>query len=106
MIEKALLLFLPSYSPDLNPIEEAFCKVKCALRQMDKEAESRDDPEQLVLRAFSTITARDSKQWINDSGIYVLLIPYLLGCYSKYRKECEIIPRAQPEGLSHTVGVV
>ena len=34
-------------------------------------------------------------------SIYVLLIPRLLGRYSKYPKECEIIPRAQPEGLSH-----
>ena len=59
MIEEvgALLLFLTPYSPGL---EEAFSEVKCALRQMDKEAKSRDDPEELVLRAFSTITARDS----------------------------------------------
>ena len=73
MIEEvgALLLFLPPYSPDLNPIEEAFSKVKCILRQMDKEAKSCDDPEELVLRAFSTITARDCTQWINDSGIYM-----------------------------------
>ena len=73
MIEEvgALLLFLPPYSLDLNPIEEAFSKVKCVLRQMDKEAESCDDPEELVLRAFSTITARDCTQWINDSGIYM-----------------------------------
>ena len=31
----------------------------------------------------------------------VLLKPHLLGRYSKYPKECEIIPKAQPEGLSH-----
>ena len=67
----ALLLFLPPHSPDLNPVEEAFSKVKFVLRQMDKEAESCDDQEELVLRAFSTITARDCTQWINDSGIYM-----------------------------------
>ena len=38
---------------------------------------------------------------IHNFYIYVLLIPRLLGRYSKYPKECEIIPRAQPEGLSH-----
>ena len=34
-------------------------------------------------------------------GFHVLLIPRLLWRYSKCPKECEIIPRAQPEGLSH-----
>ncbi len=28
------LLYLPPYSPDLNPIEEAFAKVKALLRRM------------------------------------------------------------------------
>lgn len=39
MIEEvgALLLFLPPYSPDFNPIEEAFSKVKGALQCMDQE---------------------------------------------------------------------
>jgi transposase len=41
MIEEvgALLLFLPPYSPDFIPIEEAFSKVKAVLRKMDQEAE-------------------------------------------------------------------
>lgn len=29
----AQLLFLPSYSPDLNPIEEAFSKIKSIVRK-------------------------------------------------------------------------
>ena len=31
----ALLLFLPPYSPDLNPIEQVFAKLKALLRKAD-----------------------------------------------------------------------
>ncbi len=40
------LLYLPSYSPDLGPIQEAFSKVKGVLRRTSarmQEAHSRDD---------------------------------------------------------------
>ena len=72
MIEEvgALLIFLPPYSPDFNPIEEAFSKVKGALRKMDREAEVLQDPEELVLAAFSTITPPGCKQWIHNAKIY------------------------------------
>ena len=49
----ALVHFLPPYSPDYNPIEEAFSKVK---RAMDIEADCFEDLEDLVLAAFSSIT--------------------------------------------------
>jgi hypothetical protein len=32
---KAKLLFLPPYSPDLNPIEQPFAKMKTLLRKAD-----------------------------------------------------------------------
>ena len=44
----ALVHFLPPYSPDYNPIEEAFSKVKSILRSMDMEADVLDT-ETLVL---------------------------------------------------------
>ena len=49
MIEEtgALLLFLPPYCPDFNPIEEAFSKVKSVLRKLDQEAEVFEDTESL-----------------------------------------------------------
>ena len=73
MIEEtgALLLFLPPYSPDFNPIEEAFSKVKSVLRKLDQEAEVFEDTEELVLAAFSTITPQDCQQWIRHAGIYM-----------------------------------
>ena len=61
----ALVHFLPPYSPDYNPIEEAFSKVKALLRAMDME-----DPEDLVMAAFSTITVENCQQWIRNTGIY------------------------------------
>ena len=47
----ALVHFLPPYSPDYNPIEETFSKVKSLLRSMDMEADVLDT-ETLVLSAF------------------------------------------------------
>jgi transposase len=35
------LLYLPPYSPDLNPIEEAFAKVKALLRKAEARAPAR-----------------------------------------------------------------
>ena len=64
----ALVHFLPPYSPDYNPIELAFSKVKTNLRVLDSEL--FDDPEDQVLAAFSTITVNNCQQWIHNSGIY------------------------------------
>ena len=35
---KAHLLFLPPYSPDLNPIEQVFAKLKSQLRKADERS--------------------------------------------------------------------
>jgi transposase len=35
------LLYLPSYSPDLNPIEEAFSKIKGPLRKAPRRAAAK-----------------------------------------------------------------
>lgn len=66
----ALVHFLPPYSPDYNPIEEAFSKVKGSLRLMDMEADVSDDFENIVLSAFSSITTQDCQHWIDNAGIY------------------------------------
>ena len=64
----ALVHFLPPYSPDYNPIKEAFSKVKANLRAMDIEADCFEDLEDLVLAAFSSITVNNyCQQWIYRS---------------------------------------
>jgi len=65
----AIVHFLPPYSPDFNPIEEAFSKVKSEMKAMEKLAQVIDIPT-VVLAAFSTITMDDCKQWVKDSVIY------------------------------------
>ena len=49
------LLYLSPYSPDLNPIEEAFAKLKALLRRA--AARSRDALVEAISVALGTITA-------------------------------------------------
>jgi transposase len=58
------LLFLPSYSPDLTPIEEAFSKLKTALRR----AGAREALEEAIGQALLTITAQDAHGWFQHCG--------------------------------------
>jgi len=54
----ALVYYLPPYSPDLNPIEEAFSKVKYVLKS-DEENWSSFDIETAVLAAFNYVTSEN-----------------------------------------------
>ncbi len=65
----ALVHFLPPYSPDYNPIEEAFSKMKSSMKAMEQEAQVVDI-DTIILSAFTTITPSDCIGWINDSEIY------------------------------------
>ena len=60
------LMFLPPYSPDLNPIEEAFSKVEALLRRA--EARSRGSLVDAIGRAFSAITTRDARGVFEHCG--------------------------------------
>ncbi len=52
------LLFLPSYSPDLSPIEEAFSKLKAVLRRVG--ARTPDALQEAIGQALLTITKQDA----------------------------------------------
>ena len=71
----ALVYFLPPYSPDLNPIEELFSKVKTELKSLELQQETqctqRFDLETLLLASFTSITEEDCNGWIMDSEIYM-----------------------------------
>ena len=67
---EVIVHYLPPYSPDYNPIEEAFSKVKSMLKAMEAEIQFGDDIDTIVLAAFATITKQDCMGWIRDSGIY------------------------------------
>jgi transposase len=62
-IEKAgaELLYLPPYSPDLNPIEKAWAKLKQLLRSA--KARSKDALDQAITEALKLISTDDAKAW-------------------------------------------
>ena len=62
----ARFLPLPAYSPDFNPIEEAFSKVKQFLRRA--QARSDDDLRDATWAAFATITSSDAAGWFTHCG--------------------------------------
>ena len=62
----ARLLFLPPYSPDLNPIEPAWSKLKGILK--DFGARSRDALDVAIRRAMDLIGADDARAWFTYCG--------------------------------------
>ena len=67
----SLLIYLPPYSHDYNPIEEAFSKVKTLLKQYEGELELGNTClENLLLLAFSQITSDNCYNWIDHCEIY------------------------------------
>jgi transposase len=64
------LLFLPPYSPDYNPIEEAFSKIKALLRKA--EARTREALIEALGAAISAVTAWDAGGFFKHCG-YCLL---------------------------------
>ncbi len=60
------LLFLPAYSPDFSPIEEAFSKLKTILRQQG--ARTREALQEAIATALPLITAQDALGWFTHCG--------------------------------------
>ncbi len=64
------LLFLPSYSPDLNPIEEAFSKIKQLVRKVG--ARTREALEEAIAVALCALTPEDAAGWFAHAGYWPL----------------------------------
>jgi transposase len=60
------LVFLPTYSPDLNPIEQAFAKLKQLLRRA--EARSVDAIMTATQAAYPQITPTDTRGFYRQAG--------------------------------------
>jgi transposase len=58
--------YLPSYSPDMNPIEPAWSELKTRLRTVG--ARSKEALEQALGPALATITAQDARGWFRLAG--------------------------------------
>jgi transposase len=62
----ASLLYLPPYSPDLNPIEKAWSKVKKLLR--DAAARTQEALENAITTAMAAVTSSDAKAFFRSCG--------------------------------------
>ncbi len=60
------LLFLPPYSPDFTPIEQAFSKLKAILRGLG--ARTREALEEAVRLAIEAVTHGDALAWFAHAG--------------------------------------
>ena len=55
------VLFLPAYSPDLNPIEKLWSKIKSCLRSA--EARTQDTLVEAIATALRKVTRQDALNW-------------------------------------------
>ncbi len=60
-----MLVYLPPYSPDFNPTEEAFSKLKSLLRKV--EARTREAFLEAI-GAISAVTAKDARGFFDHCG--------------------------------------
>ena len=75
------LIFLPSYSPDLNPIEEAFSKIKALVRK-GGGARVREALVEAIGRALAAVTLQKMRR----DGLPMLAIGPKINLY-EYRCE-------------------
>jgi transposase len=62
------LLYLPSYSPDYNPIEEAFAKIKHLLREAS--ARSKEALLEAIGAALSAVSRADARSFFEHAGYH------------------------------------
>jgi transposase len=65
------LIYLPSYSPDFNPIEEAFSKIKGLVRKA--EARTKEGLLEAIGTALSAITSEDTRGFFEHCGYRMLV---------------------------------
>ena len=62
----AEVMFLPPYSPDLNPVEQMWSKVKAYLRKV--KARTLDTLIEAIRQALASVTAADVEGWFGYCG--------------------------------------
>ena len=68
----AEVLFLPPYSPEFNPIEKAWSKLKQAVRRLPSL--TREAFERAIAKAMDSVTEKDVRAWTSFCGYSVNLI--------------------------------
>ena len=64
----ACLIFVPPYSPDLNPLEPVFGQVKSILKENDKLLQACSSPKAFLAMAFGMITSEDCTNYCKHCG--------------------------------------
>ena len=64
----AKILYLPAYSPDLNPVELLWSKVKTILRR--EKARTFDSLEKALKLALDSVSANDISGWFTHCGYF------------------------------------
>ena len=62
----ATVRYLPPYSPDLNPIELMWSKMKTYLRKL--KARTKEALEQALVEALDSISRTDVLGWFEENG--------------------------------------
>ena len=62
------LLYLPPYSPDFNPIEKMWSKIKAILRKL--KARTDDALPKAIELAFKSVSSSDCKGWFESCFMY------------------------------------
>jgi transposase len=62
----AELWYLPPYSPDLNPIEKMWSKIKAILRTL--KAKTEESLINAIAKALQAVTADDARGWFESCG--------------------------------------
>jgi transposase len=62
----ATVCFLPPYSPDLNPIEQMWSKLKACLRT--EKARTEEALGAAIAKALAQVTASDARNWFAACG--------------------------------------
>ena len=63
-----LLVYLPPYSPDYNPIEELFSYLKYYLKEHEDLIQAVPSPVHIIQEGLNSVTSSKCNGWINHSG--------------------------------------
>lgn len=66
----ALLIYLPPCSPDYNPLEELFSKVKGHIRRNDVVFQATDNPEAFIVESFHRVTSQDCNNYFQHAEYF------------------------------------
>jgi len=72
----ARLVYLPPYSPDFNPIEPCWGKVKLCLRAL--KARTLETLDQAITQALASITPENALAWFHHCGYLSKSIPKMV----------------------------